>query len=48
MQFLLSSSGNRYGFTLAGYQNEKSATNPALTVYMKNIMLNSVSVKYVF
>ena len=29
-QFLLSVSRNRYGFTLAGYQNEKSATNPAL------------------
>ena len=30
-QFLLSVSWNRYVFTLAGYQNEKSATNPALS-----------------
>ena len=29
-QFLLSVSRNRYGFTLAGYRNEKSATDPAL------------------
>ena len=29
-QFLLSVSRNRYGFTLAGYRNEKSATEPAL------------------
>ena len=29
-QFLLLVSRNRYGFTLAGYQNEKSATEPAL------------------
>ena len=29
-QFLLLVSRNRYGFTLAGYQNEKSATDPAL------------------
>ena len=29
-QFLLSVSRNRYGFTLAGYQNEKSTTDPAL------------------
>ena len=31
-QFLLSVFPNRYGFTLAGYQNEKSATNPALVL----------------
>ena len=31
-QFLLSVSQNRYGFTLAGYRNEKSATDPALLV----------------
>ena len=29
-QFVLSVSRNRYGFTLAGYRNEKSATDPAL------------------
>ena len=29
-QFLLSVSRNRYGFTLARYQNEKYATDPAL------------------
>ena len=29
-QFLLSVSRNRYVFTLAGYRNEKSATDPAL------------------
>ena len=29
-QFLLLVSQNQYGFTLAGYQNEKSATDPAL------------------
>ena len=29
-QFLLSVSRNQYGFTLAGYRNEKSATDPAL------------------
>ena len=29
-QFLLSVSRNRYGFTLAGYRNGKSATDPAL------------------
>ena len=29
-QFLLSVSRNRYGFILAGYRNEKSATDPAL------------------
>ena len=29
-QFLLSVSRNRYGFALAGYRNEKSATDPAL------------------
>ena len=29
-QFLLSVSRNRYGFTLSGYRNEKSATDPAL------------------
>ena len=29
-QFLLSVSRNRYGFTLAGYRNEKYATDPAL------------------
>ena len=31
-QFLLSVSRNRYGFTLAGYQNEKSDTDPALFI----------------
>ena len=30
MQFLLPVSRNRYGFALAGYRNEKSATDPAL------------------
>ena len=29
-QFLLSVSRNWYGFTLAGYRNEKYATDPAL------------------
>ena len=29
-QFLLSVSRNRYGFTLAGYRNEKFVTDPAL------------------
>ena len=29
-QFVLSVSWNWYGFTLAGYRNEKSATDPAL------------------
>ena len=29
-QFLLSVSRNRYSFALAGYRNEKSATDPAL------------------
>ena len=29
-QFLFSVSQNQYGFTLAGYQNEKSATDHAL------------------
>ena len=29
-QFLLSVSRNQYGFTLALYRNEKSATDPAL------------------
>ena len=29
-QFFLSVSRNRYGFILAGYRNEKSATDPAL------------------
>ena len=32
MQFLFSVSRNRYGFTLAGYRNEKSATDPALVL----------------
>ena len=37
MQFLLSVSQNRCGFTLAGYRNEKSATNSAPIVsYMCN------------
>ena len=31
-QFLLSVSRNRYGFTLARYRNEKSATDPALVI----------------
>ena len=31
-QFLLSVSRNRYGDTLAGYRNEKSATDPALVI----------------
>ena len=30
MQFVLSVSRNRYIFTLAGYRNEKSATDPSL------------------
>ena len=34
MQFLLSVSRNRYGFTLAGYWNEKSATDPALVLIL--------------
>ena len=34
-QFLLSVSRNRYGFTLAGYRNEKSATDPALVKRLK-------------
>ena len=33
-QFLLSVSWNRYAFTLAGYRNEKSATDPALQITM--------------
>ena len=32
MQFLLSVSRNRYSFALAGYRNEKSATDPALNL----------------
>ena len=41
-QFLLSVSWNRYGFTLAGYRNEKSATDPALirTVRMCCAIIN--------
>ena len=31
-KFILLVSWNRYGFTLAGYQNGKSATDPALPV----------------
>ena len=31
-KFLLSVSRNRYDFTLAGYRNEKSATDPALVL----------------
>ena len=31
-KFILSVSRNRYGFTLAGYRNEKYATDPALIV----------------
>ena len=34
-QFLLSVSRNQYGFTLAGYRNGKSATDPALQFISK-------------
>ena len=36
-QFLLSVSQNRYGFALAGYRNEKSATDPALVIADPNV-----------
>ena len=41
-QFLLSVSRNRYGFTLAGYRNEKSATDHALV----NSLSISISIEH--
>ena len=43
-KFLLSVSRNRYGFTLAGYRNEKYATDPALisTVYCPQNVVNCI------
>ena len=51
-QFLLLVSRNRYGFTLAGYRNEKYATDPALllskSVVTQNYRTYSIFFKYAF
>ena len=50
-QFVLSVSQNRYGFTLAGYQNEKSVTDPALiysvTVHGCKVFIAVVSTGFI-